>query len=67
MREDEKKICDDILGYGKILSDKEFECDGKFVRQYVIEIGGETYDLTKHNGEWVYIHHNIVSNNTKGE
>ena len=60
MREDEKNICDDILRYGKIISDKEIVCDGKFIRQYVIEIENETYDLTKRNGEWVYIHHNIV-------
>ncbi len=59
MREDEKKICDDILRYGKILSDKEIVCDGKFIRQYVIECDGETYNLTKENGEWIYILHNI--------
>lgn len=59
MREDEKKICDDILRYGKIISDKEFTCDGKFIRQYIIECDGETCDLTKENGEWIYIRHNI--------
>lgn len=58
MREDEKKICDDILRYGKILSDTEIVCDGKFIRQYTIECDGETYDLTKECGEWIYIYHN---------
>ena len=59
MREDEKKICDDILKYGTITSDKEFTCDGEFIRQYVIEYEGEEYQLTKSNGQWIYIHHTI--------
>lgn len=59
MREEEKLICDDILRYGKIISDKEYTCDGKPIRQYTIECDGETYDLTKECGEWIYIYHNV--------
>lgn len=59
MKDYEKEICDDILRYGTILSDKEFQCEGNFVRQYQIEYEGEEYNLTKQNGEWIYIFHHI--------
>lgn len=59
MKDYEKKICDDILRYGTILSDEEFQCEGKFVRQYQIEYEGEKYNLTKQDGEWIYIFHHI--------
>lgn len=49
-----QKICDDILRYGEIKEDKEFECDGDHIRQYVIRYNGINYALTKANGEWVY-------------
>lgn len=59
MRAGEKHICDEILRYGTITGDKEFTCEGVMVRQYTISYEGESYDLTKHNGEWVYLHRNI--------
>lgn len=59
MRECEKKICDDILRYGTITRDEEFTCEGIMVRQYTISYEGESYDLTKNNGEWVHFHRNI--------
>lgn len=49
-------ICNDILRYGKIISDQSFIVDGANVRQYIIEYEGITYSLTKINGEWDYIH-----------
>lgn len=56
MKEYEKKICNDILRYGTIISDKEFTCEGDMVRQYEIGYEGVTYLLIKVNGEWEYIH-----------
>lgn len=57
MTDFEKSICDDVLRYGNIISDKEFESEGKHVRQYIIIEDGEEYHLTKWNGEWVYFYH----------
>lgn len=48
------KICDDVLRYGEILEDKEFVCDGKNIRQYIIKYNDINYALTKANGEWIY-------------
>lgn len=59
MTDNEKEICNDVLRYGTIKSDKEFECKGKLIRQYIIELDGEEYNLTKENGEWIYFHHVI--------
>lgn len=59
MTEAEKRICDECLRYGVITSDKEFTCEGKAIRQYIIELDGEEYHLTKQDGEWIYFHHVI--------
>ena len=56
MRDDEKKICDSILREGEIIRDVELTVGGKMVRQYSIKCDGSVYELTKCNGEWVYIH-----------
>lgn len=53
----EKKICDAILRDATSVSHKEFRCDGIDVIQFDVISGGEEYFMTKHNGEWVYIHH----------
>ena len=58
MRDSEKKICDDVLRYGKILQDVESVCEGIMVREYTIAYEGEKYDLVKNNGEWVSFHRN---------
>ena len=55
MKNEEKKIADDILRYGRILEDFETICDGIFVREYLIEYDGEKYSLVKNNGEWVSV------------
>lgn len=60
MNESEKRICDDVLRYGTIKTDKEFRGDElELVRYYIIECDGEEYHMTKINGEWVYFHHVI--------
>lgn len=59
MTDIEKEMCNDILRYGTIKRDEEFECEGERIRQYTIEQDGEEYDLTKVNGEWIYFHHTI--------
>ena len=55
MREYEKRFCDDLLRYGEIIKDENFNCDGILIRQYTILCDGCTYLVTKNNGEWVYI------------
>ena len=57
--EAEQKILTDILNKGKVVRDEFFETpEGLAIQQYtVIDTDGETYDLTKHNGVFVYIFH----------
>ena len=50
--EKEMKECDDILRYGKIITDKEFTDDGNFIRRYVIRKDSTFYWLVKKNGAW---------------
>lgn len=59
LRLEEKLICDDILRYGEIIRDERFTDEhGVDIRQYTIrDINGEVYDLTKRQGEWIYIFH----------
>jgi hypothetical protein len=54
-----KAICDDILRYGTILNDDEYNIDGDLVRQYRIKYEGEIYNITKINGEWDYLSRDI--------
>lgn len=58
MTDQEKKICDDMLRYGTILSDREvISYDGRHFRQYVIVVNEDDaneYHLTKMDGEWVF-------------
>lgn len=55
----EKLICDDILRYGEILRDESFTNEeGIEYRQFTIkDTNGELYDLTKRNGDWIFIFH----------
>lgn len=55
MTEKEKKECDDILRYGKIIKDEEYEKNGDFKRYYTIEKDGVLYRLGKTNGEWTLL------------
>jgi hypothetical protein len=54
-----QEICNDILRYGEVISDTETEFEDGWYRQYIVECDGETYHMTKHNGEWVYIHREV--------
>lgn len=54
-----KDICDDILRYGTILNDDEYNIEGDSVRQYRIKYEGEIYNITKINGEWDYLSRDI--------
>jgi hypothetical protein len=54
-----KAICDDILRYGTILNDDEYNIDGDLVRQYRIKYECEIYNITKINGEWDYLSRDI--------
>lgn len=59
MRDFEKSLCNDMIRYGHIVSDKEFTIDGDNVRQYAVIYDGCKFKITKENGEWVYLHHCI--------
>ena len=57
MTEAEKKICDYVLRYGTIIKNMEYR--NIKARQYIIELDGQTYTMSKQNGEWIYFfHHN---------
>lgn len=58
MKDYEKKICDDLLRYGEIVRDMSYVSNNKYIRQYtIVDTNGEKYDITKRNGEWVYLFH----------
>ena len=46
---------DELLHYGKILSDDEIEKDGHFTRYREIEYGGMIWAMKEHDGEVGYI------------
>jgi hypothetical protein len=54
-----QEICNDILRYGEVISDTETEFEDGWYRQYIIKYEGETYHMTKHNGEWVFIRREV--------
>jgi hypothetical protein len=53
----EKMLCSEILRDATSATHKEFDCEGVHVIQYDVICDEEKYTMTKHNGEWVYIHH----------
>lgn len=57
MTSGEKQICEAVLKGAEKVDRAELEIDGIKVESYAVEYGGETYHLTKHNGEWVYFFH----------
>lgn len=46
---------DELLRYGKILSDDEIEKDGRFMRYREIEYGGMIWAMKERDGEVGYI------------
>jgi hypothetical protein len=54
-----QEICNDILRYGEVISDTETEFEDGWYRQYIIKYEGETYHMTRHNGEWVFIRREV--------
>jgi len=60
MTDIEKKICDEILKDGDLLEKTDaISKDGIFIEYYELSYLGEKYLMTKHNGEWIYFHHEI--------
>lgn len=58
MHEQEKRICDKVLNAGAVTRSKSFiPNNGVEIQQFMVEYKGEQYDLTRHDGEWVYFHH----------
>lgn len=54
-----QEICNDILRYGKVISDTEFNKEDGWYRQYIVECDGDTYYMAKHNGVWVFIRRGV--------
>ena len=55
----EERFCDYLLRYGTIIRDVTvYDKDDEEYRQYTIEQNGHTWNLTKHHGEWIYLHFN---------
>ena len=53
----EKDICRYILNEGDIKKVDEFNCEGIEVKCHVVELCGEEYHITEHDGEIVYMLH----------
>ena len=51
----ESLFCDNILRYGQIIKDVQYSIRGNLYRRYSIKCDGNVYELTKRNGEWIYI------------
>ena len=56
MTDNEKRLIQMMLDEGNIIRTSEYVIDGKQNTQYAVEYEGETYHITKHNGEIVYLH-----------
>lgn len=52
----ERAICEDLLKAGRIVTQSTYICEGISVEYFCIESDGWLYDMTKHDGEWVYFH-----------
>lgn len=60
MNEIEKRICEEIFEEGNVIwQESEVSKEGLKMEFFAVELDGEEYDMTKHNGEWVYFHHVI--------
>ena len=62
MNEVEKHLCEWLLENGTIIRHGVFDVipSGEVSEQWTIVVDGESYDITKLDGEWIYFHHNIV-------
>lgn len=54
-----QEICNDILRYGEVISDTEIEFKDGWYRQYIVKCDGDTYHMTRHNGEWIFIRREV--------
>lgn len=52
----ERAICEKMLKDGKVVSTSVFTCEGITVACWCVEFDGWLYDMTQHDGEWVYFH-----------
>ena len=57
MSEQDKVMCQLILDSATSVEIKECYAEGTHIQFYNVVLGGETYHMTKHDGEWVYIYH----------
>lgn len=56
MTDNAKRLIQEMLDEGNIISTSDYVIDGKHNTQYVLEYEGETYHITKRNGEIVSLH-----------
>ena len=55
----EKHLCEWLLENGTKTREDCYDTDAGKSEQWTVVVDGEEYDITKLNGEWVYIHHHI--------
>ena len=55
----EKHLCEWLLENGTIKRADTFKTDAGTSEQWTVVVDGEEYDITKLDGEWVYIYHHI--------
>lgn len=57
MTDMEKNICNSLMEEGTVISTQAVTSEGTYIEFFEVEYLGETYEMTKHDGEWVYFHH----------
>lgn len=53
----EKSICNSLMEEGKVIGHEKVMSEGIQCEFITVEYLGETYEMTKHDGEWVYFYH----------
>lgn len=56
MSKGEKNVIDSIIEDGEVLDyEQTTDDEGTVIEFYTVKCDGETYHITKNNGEWVFI------------
>ena len=61
MSNEEKMMCQLVFDKGDVVSVLNSECDGIKIVCYIVDLNGESYTLTSHDGEWIYFNNIIKS------
>ena len=52
----ERKICQHTIDEGRVISQESCKCEGICVTYFCVEYKGWLYDITMHDGAYVYFH-----------